>query len=155
METAQQVFVAGATLITIGSLAVKNREELVSWFSEIHTSAIILGVDVLDENIAIHGWQERSDRDIFSFLEFYTKQGIEYIMCTDVSKDGMLEGPSIVLYKKLLVAFPDIKLIASGGVSSVDDLIKLQDIGCYAAIIGKAFYEGYITLDEIKNYFLF
>lgn len=155
LETAQRVFECGATQITIGSLAVKNRQELVSWFGEIHTSAIILGADVIGEHIAIHGWQERSDKDIFAFLEFYTKQGIQYVLCTDVSKDGMLEGPAFDLYKKLLVAFPDIRLIASGGVSSIDDLVKLQDLGCYAAIVGKALYEERITLDEIKKYFLF
>ena len=155
LEIAQRVFETGATQITIGSLAVKNTQELVSWFTEIHSSAIILGADVIGENIAIHGWQERSDKDIFSFLEFYTQHNIQYIMCTDVSKDGMMEGPSFGLYKKLMVAFPDIKLIASGGVTSIDDLIRLQDMGCYGAIIGKALYEERISLQEIKKYFLF
>lgn len=150
-QAAQQAFDSGATQIAVGSLAVKNPKEFVDWIWEFGEERLILGADVIKDKIAIHGWQESSTKDIYSFLDFYFEEGIDYVLCTDVSKDGMLQGPSFDLYAAILEAYEELKLIASGGVSSLDDLIKLKETGCYAAIVGKAFYEGRITLSEIKS----
>lgn len=147
---AQRAFDLGAAQITVGSLAVKNPKEFVDWIWEFGEEKLILGADVIKDKIAIHGWQESSNKDIYSYLDFYFEEGIDYVLCTDVSKDGMLQGPSFELYTDLLEEYPEIKLIASGGVSSVADLHQLKEIGCYAAIVGKAFYEGKITLSELK-----
>lgn len=150
-QTAEKVFETGASQIAVGSLAVKNQKELVDWIWHFGEEKIIIGADVLDGMIAVNGWQEKSSTSIFSFLDFYFEEGIDYVLCTDISKDGMLQGPSFQLYQEILEEYEEIKLIASGGVSSIDDLIKLKEIGCYAAIVGKAFYEGKITLKEIKS----
>lgn len=148
---AQKAFDGGANQITVGSLAVKNPKEFVDWIWEFGEEKLILGADVIKDKIAIHGWQESSTKDIFSYLDFYFEEGIDYVLCTDVSKDGMLQGPSIELYREIIEAYEGIKLIASGGVSDVNDLIQLKEIGCYAAIVGKAFYEGKISLTELKS----
>ena len=111
-----------------------------------------MGADVIKDKIAIHGWQESSTKDIYSYLDYFFEEGIDYVLCTDVSKDGMLQGPSIDLYKDILEEYEEINLIASGGVSSLEDLNQLKEIGCYAAIVGKAFYEGRISLSELSNF---
>lgn len=147
---AQKAFDAGANQITVGSLAVKNPKEFVDWIWEFGEEKLILGADVIKDKIAIHGWQESSTKDIFSYLDFYFEEGIDYVLCTDVSKDGMLQGPSIELYQEIIEAYEGLNLIASGGVSGLDDLTRLKEIGCYAAIVGKAFYEGRISLAELK-----
>lgn len=151
-QTAEQAFNTGATQIAVGSLAVKNPAEFVDWIWHFGEEKLILGADVLNRNIAVNGWQEKSNKDIFSFLDFYFEEGIDYVLCTDVAKDGMLQGPAFTLYQEILDEYEKIKLIASGGVSSIDDLHKLKEIGCYAAIVGKAFYEGKISLNDIKNF---
>lgn len=151
-QAAQQAFDIGARQITVGSLAVKNPKEFTDWIWEFGEDKLILGADVLKDKIAVNGWQEESNKDIFSFLDYYFEQGIDYVLCTDISKDGMLQGPSFELYSDIIEEYEELKLIASGGVSSLDDLIKLKEIGCYAAVVGKAFYEGNITLKELVDF---
>ena len=146
-------FNSGANQITGGSIAVKNPDLFQEWVSK-YGSKIILGADVYDEKIAVSGWQETSDFDLLPFIEKYQKFGIETVICTDISKDGMLEGPSFSLYEKILSDFPDINLIASGGVSSFKELPKLQLLGCEGVIIGKAIYEGKISLKQLQNFII-
>lgn len=146
-------FNSGANQITGGSIAVKNPDLFQEWISK-YGSKIILGADVYAEKIAVSGWQETSDLDLLPFIEKYQNFGIETIICTDISKDGMLEGPSFSLYEKILSDFPDINLIASGGVSSFEELPKLQLLGCEGVIIGKAIYEGKISLKQLQNFII-
>lgn len=148
-ESLDAVFKAGASQVTAGSIGAKNPELVSQWLKDFGPERIILGADVINEKIAISGWQEDSGLDLFPFLEDYSAKGVRYCICTDVSKDGMLQGPAIELYEKILKAFPKLNLIASGGVAELDDLKKLRDIGVYGAIVGKAYYEGRITLDEL------
>lgn len=150
-QAAQQTFDYGANQITVGSLAVKNQKEFVDWIWAFGEEKLILGADVMNEKIAINGWQENSTKDIYSFLDFYFEEGIDFVLCTDISKDGMMLGPSFELYQNIIEEYEELKLIASGGVSSIDDLIKLKEIGCYATVVGKAFYEGKITFNDLKN----
>lgn len=152
-EQAQQAYDFGAKQITVGSLAAKNPKEFVDWIWEFGEENLILGADVKNRMIAVQGWQENSNQDILSFLDFYFEEGIDYVLCTDVSKDGMLQGAANELYSEIIENYDDIKLIASGGVSCMEDLIKLKEIGCYAAIVGKAIYEEKITLKEIRTIF--
>jgi phosphoribosylformimino-5-aminoimidazole carboxamide ribotide isomerase len=112
----------------------------------------MLGADVLDEKIAIGGWLEKTEISVFDFMKSYIDKGVKQIFCTDIKKDGKLEGPSIELYQKIIEQFPNLHLIASGGVSSLDDLIELEEIGCSAAIVGKAIYENKITISELANF---
>jgi phosphoribosylformimino-5-aminoimidazole carboxamide ribotide isomerase len=142
-------FNSGAKQITGGSIAVKNPEIFEGWVNKYGGVKIILGADCNNEKIAVSGWQEESDMEVIPFIKGYEKKGIKYVICTDISKDGMLEGPSFHLYKRILNDTSDIKLIASGGVTSIDDLNRLEDLGCEAAIIGKAIYEGYIKLSDL------
>ena len=146
----RMAFDCGANQVTGGSIAVKNRETFSGWIKKYSAEKIILGADVKNGNIAVNGWKEESQEELLSFLESYTKTGIQYVICTDIAKDGMLQGTATELYKQILEKFPTLKLIASGGVSSVDDLIELKDAGLYGAIVGKAFYEGRIKLNELK-----
>jgi phosphoribosylformimino-5-aminoimidazole carboxamide ribotide isomerase len=141
-------FESGATQITGGSIAVKQPDLFKSWITKYGGDKIILGADCKDRKIATNGWIESSEIDVLLFIEEYEKEGVETVICTDISKDGMLEGPSLQLYTELL-SRTDTKLIASGGVSSIQDLIDLKRIGCEGAIVGKAIYEGKITLEEI------
>lgn len=151
-QVAQQAFDLGASQIAVGSLAAKNPKEFVDWIWSFGEDKLILGADVMNEKIAINGWQENSTKDIYSYLDYFFEEGIDYVLCTDISKDGMLQGPSFDLYNSIIEEYDEIKLIASGGVSCVDDLTKLKEMGCYAAIVGKAFYEGKISLQELKNF---
>ena len=144
------VFESGAAYATIGSLAVKQRDVFVSWLNEYGADKFLLGADVKSEKIAVAGWLETTDIDIYDFLNDYVEHGIQQVFCTDVSKDGKLEGPSLDLYKKVIEQFPSLWFIASGGVSSMDDLYELKSIGCAGAIIGKAIYEGRIQLKDLK-----
>lgn len=147
----EKVFNAGASQVTGGSIAVKNEALFTEWIYEFGGDKIILGADVKDEQIVIHGWEEKADWQIYDFLEHYLEKGLRHVICTDVSKDGALQGPSTELYIKILDRFPTIKLIASGGVSNLYDLEELDKIGVYGAIIGKAIYEKRISLSELKN----
>lgn len=151
-ESIELAFQAGAHQVTAGSIAVKDKDLVKSWVAQYGADKIILGADVKDEKIAINGWQEDSGIGLFQFLEEYAAFGIEYCICTDVSKDGLLQGPSFELYEKIQKQFPDLKLIASGGVSSMDDLIRLHDMGLYGCIVGKAYYEGRISLKELASF---
>ena len=146
-------FNSGADQITGGSIAVKNPVLFQEWISK-YGSKIILGADVYNEKIAVSGWQETSDLDLLPFIEKYQNFGIETIICTDISKDGMLEGPSFSLYEKIVATFPDINLIASGGVSCFEELLKLKLLGCEGVIIGKAIYEGKISLEQLQNFII-
>lgn len=150
-EDLEKVFAAGAKQVTAGSIAVSNKEEVRRWIDEFGAEKIILGADVLDEKVMVHGWQESSGEDLMEFLAYYAQLGVHYVICTDISKDGVLQGPSFDLYQKIQQRFPKLKLIASGGVSGKEDLVRLKAQGLYGAIVGKAFYEGRITLEEIKT----
>ena len=144
-------FECGATQITGGSIAVKNRDVFEGWLKD-YGNKIILGADVKDKMIAVSGWLETSDLELFSFLEDYQEKGAEYVICTDISKDGLLAGSSNDLYADIMKEFPNIKLIASGGVTTEDDLRILEDINVYGAIVGKAIYEGRLSLNVLMSY---
>jgi phosphoribosylformimino-5-aminoimidazole carboxamide ribotide isomerase len=146
------VLESGAKWATIGSIAVKDEELFVEWIDKLGATSFILGADVKDEKIAISGWLETTDIWIHDFIRKYLKHGLKQIFCTDVKKDGLLEGPSIKLYKDIITEFPSLHLIASGGVSSLRDLEELAAIGCNAAIVGKAIYENRISLKELKTF---
>jgi phosphoribosylformimino-5-aminoimidazole carboxamide ribotide isomerase len=146
------VFDSGAAMATVGSIAVKNEFEFVKWLFIFGADKFLLGADVKDKMIAIHGWLETTDKSIFDFIENYISKGVQQIFCTDVSKDGKLEGPSADLYKEIITRFPTVYFIASGGVASVDDLRTLEEIGCKAVIIGKAIYENRISFNELKAF---
>lgn len=146
------VFDSGAALATVGSIAVTNELEFVSWLLTFGADKFLLGADVKDKKIAIHGWQQTTDKPIFNFIENYISKGVCQIFCTDVSKDGKLEGPAVDLYKQIIEKFPGLYFIASGGVSNMDDIYQLQQIGCKGVIVGKAIYENRISLNEIKSF---
>lgn len=147
-------FNSGANQVTAGSVAVKNPDLFLGWLNQYGSAKIILGADVSNGKIAVSGWQEESDRAIIPFLEDYSKKGIEYVTCTDISKDGTLSEPAVHLYSQLISAFPEIKLIASGGVSTLESLYILEESGCEAAIIGKAIYENRISFNELEQLIL-
>ena len=147
-------FESGARQITGGSIAVKDPETFESWLKNFGSEKIILGADTNDRKIAITGWTEDSNEEIIPFIQNYAEKGVQYIICTDISKDGMLQGPSFDLYREILRETRNISLIASGGISEFDELPKLAEIGCEGTIIGKAIYEGRIKLKELENYIL-
>ncbi|MEO9514027.1 MAG: 1-(5-phosphoribosyl)-5-[(5-phosphoribosylamino)methylideneamino] imidazole-4-carboxamide isomerase [Flavobacteriaceae bacterium] len=164
-------FESGANQITGGSVAVKNKDTFLGWLASYGPEKIILGADAKDEKVAVSGWLEESDKKLIPFIQSYQKQGAKYIICTDISKDGMLEGPSFDLYKKVLSKTMQnetlvtgsgvedrevigINLIASGGISTFEELPKLAEIGCEGTIIGKAIYENRISLKQLENYIL-
>lgn len=147
-------FESGANQITGGSIAVKNRAIFEKWISEYGSDKIILGADAKEEKIAVSGWLEDSNEDLIPFIQDYQTKGIQYVICTDIAKDGMLEGPSFDLYGKILEEAKGVKLIASGGISTFDELPKLAELGCEGTIIGKAIYEGRITLKQLENFII-
>ncbi|MBX2945610.1 MAG: 1-(5-phosphoribosyl)-5-[(5-phosphoribosylamino)methylideneamino]imidazole-4-carboxamide isomerase [Cyclobacteriaceae bacterium] len=147
----RQLFEAGVNQVNLGSIAVKEPEKVSIWIDEFGAAKIILSADVRNEMIAVQGWTETSALSIWDFVSNYQRLGIQYVTCTDISTDGMLAGPNITLYKKLLSEFPTLKLIASGGVSSLADLKALKSIGVFGTIVGKAIYEGKISLQELYN----
>ncbi|RXM45404.1 1-(5-phosphoribosyl)-5-[(5-phosphoribosylamino)methylideneamino]imidazole-4-carboxamide isomerase [Flavobacterium sp. YO12] len=147
-------FESGANQITGGSIAVKNRTIFEKWISEYGSEKIILGADAKDEKIAVSGWLEDSDEDLIPFIQDYQTKGIQYVICTDIAKDGMLQGPSFDLYSKILAEVKGIKLIASGGISTFDELPKLAELGCEGTIIGKAIYEGRISLKQLEDFII-
>jgi phosphoribosylformimino-5-aminoimidazole carboxamide ribotide isomerase len=146
------VFGSGASMATIGSIAIRDKALFLSWITAYGPDKIILGADVKDQHIAISGWQEVTDIGIMPFLTEYTENGVKEVLCTDVSKDGMLKGASFDLYQMILEKFPAIRLLASGGITSVDDLEKLDRLGVSGAIIGKAYYEGRLSLKDLKKF---
>jgi phosphoribosylformimino-5-aminoimidazole carboxamide ribotide isomerase len=143
---------AGASMATIGSLAVKNPDLLIEWVDKYGADRFFLGADVREEKIAIGGWMETTDVSIFEFLNGFIKKGITQVFCTDISKDGKLEGPAIELYKKMIQQISGLNLVASGGVSNMEDVEALKNIGCSGVIIGKAIYEGRITLKQLIKF---
>ena len=147
-------FESGAGQITGGSIAVKQPDVFKNWLSKFGADKIILGADANNEKIAISGWLEESDEDLIPFVQNYQKEGVQYVICTDIAKDGMLEGPSFDLYEKMLAQLPNIKLIASGGISTFDELPKLAELGCEGTIIGKAIYENKISLKQLEDFIL-
>jgi len=147
-------FESGANQITGGSIAVKNREIFEKWIADYGADKIILGADANNEKVAVSGWLEDSDEDLVPFIKNYQSKGIQYVICTDIAKDGMLQGPSFELYKKILSEINGIKLIASGGISIFSELPKLAEMGCEGTIIGKAIYEYKISMKELENFIL-
>jgi phosphoribosylformimino-5-aminoimidazole carboxamide ribotide isomerase len=145
------VFGSGASLATVGSVAVKDREGFIGWLMKYGPANFLLGADVSNEKIAISGWTEKTDIWVYDFIREYMEEGVKQVFCTDISKDGALEGPSTELYKNIIDKFPSLEFIASGGVSSIDDVFALQDIGCHGVIIGKAIYEGRVKLTDLKK----
>lgn len=173
LKTADDLRIAfenGANQITGGSIAVNDKATFTGWIKTYGADKIILGADALDEKVAVSGWQEESNEKLLPFIQAYQKKGIQYVICTDISKDGMLEGPSFNLYKKIIqntavsLSAPEameegqkvrkLKLIASGGISTFEELPKLEEIGCEGTIIGKAIYENRISLKQLENYIL-
>lgn len=147
-------FESGANQITGGSIAVKNPIVFQEWIAKYGPDKIILGADANNEKVAISGWLEESTAELIPFIQGYQTIGIQYVICTDIAKDGMLEGPSFELYQKILTQVSNLKLIASGGISSFDELPKLAAMGCEGTIIGKAIYENKISLKQLENYII-
>jgi phosphoribosylformimino-5-aminoimidazole carboxamide ribotide isomerase len=145
------IFNCGAALATVGSIAVKNENEFLSWLPVFGADKFLLGADVKNEKIAVGGWLETTDMWVYDLMEKYMAHGITQMFCTDVSKDGRLEGPSVQLYQNIISKFPSLHFIASGGVSSMHDLYELQSIGCKGAIVGKAIYEGRIRISDLNT----
>jgi phosphoribosylformimino-5-aminoimidazole carboxamide ribotide isomerase len=146
----QIIFESGGTMVTIGSMAVKDEETFVNWLKKYGAEKFLLGADVKDEKIAVHGWLETTDVWIYDFIQKYIDHGVQQIFCTDVAKDGALQGPSVELYKSIMQKFPELHFIASGGVSNIEDVYQLKEINCKGVIIGKAIYEGRISLKDLK-----
>lgn len=151
-EDIKLAFNCGADQVTGGSIAVKNKELFLSWLDKFGPEKIILGADVKEEKITINGWYEKTEINIFPFIENYRIKGIKYFICTDINRDGLLQGAAINLYKKITDRFTDIKLIASGGVSSTDEIDELIKLNLDGVIIGKAIYENKISLKELRKY---
>ena len=150
--TLKTVLDTGATYATIGSLAVKESATFEEWIERFGAQIFMLGADVYEEKIAVGGWLEKTNIDVYEFIGSYMNKGVTQLFCTDIQKDGKLEGPSIELYKKILQQYPSLQLIASGGVSQIKDLEELRTIGCSAAIVGKAIYENKISLQELSTF---
>ena len=150
----QIAFDNGANQITGGSIAVKNADMFKAWLMTYGPEKIILGADAHNEKIAISGWMESSEEEVIPFVEGYNNEGVKYVICTDISKDGMLEGPSFELYERMLNQVPNISLIASGGISHFDELAQLSSLGCEGTIIGKAIYEKRISLAQLEEFIL-
>jgi len=151
-EDIQSVFDAGAKIAGIGSVTVKEPEKFFAWLEKYGSERILLGADVKNNRLAINGWQTETEIGILPFLKNYFAGGVSQIFCTDISKDGLLEGSANELYAQILEHLPKLKLIASGGVSRIEDVFELEEIGCTGVIIGKAIYEGKIKLEELKQF---
>ena len=145
----EQAFDQGASMVTIGSVAVKSPELFLSWLNRFGADRIILGADVRNGKISINGWMESSSEDLIPFLGRYIREGVRHVLCTDISRDGMLSGPAISLYSDILSEYPALHLIASGGVSSNDDILALERAGVPSVVFGKAYYEGKIDLTQL------
>jgi phosphoribosylformimino-5-aminoimidazole carboxamide ribotide isomerase len=148
----KQVFNAGAAMVSVGSVTIKDPELFTEWINDFGADKFLPGADVLDKKIKVHGWKEDTGIDIFDFIGSLVNKGINCIFCTDISKDGMLQGPATELYREVLNRFPTLKLIASGGISGYGDLLELKEVGCSGAIVGKAIYEEKISLKQIADF---
>ncbi len=151
-EDLEIVLGSGAKLATIGSLAVKQPETMAEWMNAFGAKKFLLGADVKGEKITVSGWQETSTMNVFDFIQSYVDRGIHQVFCTDVSRDGLLQGPATELYKKIVERFHDLYFIASGGVATLADLESLAEVGCRGVIIGKAIYEGRIELKDLSKW---
>lgn len=150
-EDVEVAFNSGAKQITIGSIAAQNPFLMLKWIQKYGADKIILGADCKNRKIATNGWLKSSEQDVVSFIQGYEKSGTKYAIVTDIDKDGMLSGPAFGLYKEILAATKNIKLIASGGITTIADVLELKELGCEGAIIGKAIYEGTIKLKELTE----
>lgn len=148
----QTAFDCGASQVTLGSIAVSEPELVLEWLEKFGAEQLILGADAKNRRIATHGWEQDSGLDVIDFVKDYAQKGFEYVLCTDVAKDGMLAGPSLELYYEILEQLPELSLIASGGVTTMDDIYQCAELGCTAAIIGKAIYENKLSLKELERY---
>ena len=149
-EDLQKAFDSGAKKVTLGSIAVVNSELSLAWLEKFGAEKLILGADCLDRKIKTSGWLENSETDVVDFIKEYQKKGFREVVCTDISKDGMLQGPSTALYQEI-IENSTIELIASGGISNIEDVQKMKEIGCAGTIIGKAIYEGRISLEDLRS----
>lgn len=149
----RKVLDAGAQMVTLGSIAVTQRELVMQWLQEFGTEHLVLGADVRNGRISINGWKEESTQELLPFLDGYLRAGMRHVLCTEISKDGMLQGPATPLYRQVLEAYPNCRLIASGGVSSIEDIRQLNKAGVPAVVFGKAIYEGRIDLKELIEEF--
>ena len=151
-EDIEKAFAAGASMVTIGSIAVTNPDLFMGWLEKYGAERIILGADVRHGKVSINGWKEDSSEDLLPFLKKYIDAGVKNVLCTEISKDGTLTGPAIELYQSMMAAYPELHLIASGGVSSIDDIKALEAAGIPAVVFGKAIYEGKINLNELWDW---
>ena len=151
-EDIEKAFEAGAAMVTIGSIAVTNPQKSIEWLEKYGAEHIVLGADSRDGKISINGWKEDSQEDLIPFLKKYLDAGIRNVLSTDISRDGMLQGPAVELYKNIMRAYPECHLIASGGVSSIEDIDTLSEAGIPAVVFGKAIYEGRIRLQELERF---
>lgn len=151
-EDIEKAFDAGASMVTIGSIAVTQPERFMGWLDKYGAEKMILGADVRLGKISINGWKEDSSEDLLPFLKKYVDAGVRNVLCTEISRDGTLTGPAIDLYRQIMNTYPDLHLIASGGVSSMDDIIALDEVGVPAVVFGKAIYEGKINLKELCHW---
>lgn len=149
----RKVFDAGAALATVGSIAVTDPGRVHEWLRTYGADRLVLGADVRDGRISINGWKEESTLELLPFLEGYMQAGMKHVLCTEISHDGMLQGPATALYREVMTAFPDCRLIASGGVACIDDLRRLEAAGVPAAVFGKAIYEGRIDFSQLIKEF--
>ena len=152
IDEVQRILDLGVTYVTVGSIAAKQPNEFRGWLETFGAEKFFLGADVRDQKIMTAGWLERTDLDLSVFIDQYLKMGVNHFFCTDISKDGQLMGPATDLYKQMIESFPEINLVASGGVSSLMDLKELKEIGCSGAIVGKAIYEGKIALQDLVRF---
>ena len=151
-EDIEKAFAAGASMVTIGSIAVTNPDLFMGWLEKYGAERIILGADVRHGKISINGWKEDSSEDLLPFLKKYVDAGVSNVLCTEISKDGTLAGPAIELYQSMMAAYPELHLIASGGVASIEDIQALDAAGIPAVVFGKAIYEGRINLNELWDW---
>ena len=151
-EDIEKAFSAGAAMVTVGSITVTQPELFMGWLEKYGADRMILGADVRNGKISINGWKEDSAEDLLPFLRKYIDAGVKTVLCTEISKDGTLQGPAIELYKEVMTAYPTLHLIASGGVSSIDDIKALDRAGIPAVVFGKAIYEGKINLNELWDW---
>lgn len=147
-----QVFEAGADRVTVGSLAISNPTMVISWLISYGRNKLTISADYFNEKIRIKGWQKQSEIDLFDHIEYYYQRSVQYVKCSDISRDGLLQGPSINTYTRILQRFSQIKLVASGGVGSIDDIKALEQLGAYGVILGKAFYDDKIKLAELDQF---
>jgi phosphoribosylformimino-5-aminoimidazole carboxamide ribotide isomerase len=153
-EDLEIAFNSGASMVTGGSIAVKEKDRFLKWLEKYGSEKIILGADAKNGNIAISGWEETTELPVIEFISDYHKKGISKVISTDISRDGMLSGPAFDLYSEILQILPEVEIIASGGIATMEDILKLNEMGVPGVIVGKAIYENRITLEEIERFIL-